>query len=99
MQLTQRNTMLLRKQTQQYKEHLPLLVAVLLTAPIIFFQAFRYSYPLGYAGMFTLIAERIAEANFELPMSIPHYGPGSIPLTYPPLAMYVFALAIKMGVS
>jgi len=48
--------------------------------------------------MFTLIAEKISEANFGLPMSIPHYGPGGIPLVYPPFAMYPFALAIKMGV-
>ncbi len=82
----------------QYKKHIPLLVVVLLTAPIIFFQSFRFSYPLGYGGMFTLIAEKISEANFGLPMSIPHYGPGGIPLVYPPFAMYPFALAIKMGV-
>lgn len=84
--------------SQRYGKHIPLLVALLLSAPIIFFQAFRYSFPLGYAGMFTLIAEKIAEANFELPISIPHYGPGGIPLVYPPLGMYVFALAIKMGI-
>jgi hypothetical protein len=48
--------------------------------------------------MFTLIAEKIAEANFGLPDSIPHYGPGGIPLVYPPLGMYVFALAIKLGI-
>jgi len=84
--------------SQRYRKHIPLLVALLLSAPIIFFQAFRYSFPLGYAGMFTLIAEKISEANFELPISIPHYGPGGIPLVYPPLGMYVFALAIKMGI-
>ena len=77
----------------RYKQHLPLLLAVLVAAPVVFFQAFRYSFPLGYAGMFTLIAERIAGADFRLPMSIPHYGPGGIPLIYPPFAMYVFALA------
>ena len=81
----------------RYKEHIPLLAALLLTAPVVLFQAFRYSLPLGYAGMFTLIAEEIADANFALPMSIPHYGPGGIPLVYPPFAMYVFALAIKIG--
>ncbi|MDQ3004253.1 MAG: glycosyltransferase family 39 protein [Chloroflexota bacterium] len=84
--------------SQRYSKHIPLLVALLLAAPIIFFQAFRYSFPLGYAGMFTLIAEKIAQANFELPASIPHYGPGGIPLVYPPLGMYVFALAIKLGI-
>jgi hypothetical protein len=81
----------------RYKEHIPLLIALLVTAPIVFFQAFRYSLPLGYAGMFALVAEKIADANFALPMSIPHYGPGGVPLVYPPFAMYVFALAIKVG--
>ena len=72
---------------------------MLLAAPIVFFQAFRYSFPLGYAGMFTQIAEQIAEADFRLPMNIPHYGPGGIPLVYPPFAMYVFALASRLGIS
>lgn len=81
----------------RYKEHIPLLLSLLLTAPVVFFQAFRYSLPLGYAGMFALVAENIADANFVLPMNIPHYGPGGIPLVYPPFAMYVFALAIKIG--
>jgi hypothetical protein len=64
---------------------------------VIFFQAFRFSFPLGYAGMFTQMAEQIAQANFVLPMTIPHYGPGGIPFVYPPFAMYIFALAIKLG--
>ena len=84
--------------SQRYRKHFPLLVALLLSAPIIFFQAFRYSFPLGYAEMFTMIAEKIVDSNFQLPASIPHYGPGGIPLVYPPLGMYVFALAIKLGV-
>jgi len=83
----------------RYKKHLPLVLAVLVAAPIVFFQAFRYSFPLGYAGMFTLIAEKIAAADFRLPMNIPHYGPGGIPLIYPPFAMYVFALVSRLGVS
>src|SRR4249919_2502869 len=83
----------------RYKKHLPLVLALLIAAPIVFFQAFRYSFPLGYAGMFTLIAEEIAGADFRLPMSIPHYGPGGIPLIYPPLAMYMFALVSRLGVS
>jgi hypothetical protein len=83
----------------RYRPHLPLVLAVFITTPVVFFQALRYSFPLGYAGMFTLIAERIGGENFRLPMSIPHYGPGGIPLIYPPLAMYVFALASRLGIS
>ena len=82
----------------RHQQRIPLLLAVFIAAPIVFFPAFRYSFPLGYAGMFTLIAEQIAGENFRLPVSIPHYGPGGIPLIYPPLAMYVFALADRLGI-
>lgn len=81
----------------RYQNRGLLLVGLLLIAPIFFFQAFRYSLPLGYAGMFTQMAEQVAQANFGLPMQIPHYGPGRIPFVYPPLAIYVFAIAIKLG--
>ena len=81
------------------RKHIPLLITLLLSVPIVFFHAFRYSFPLGYAGLFTLIAEKICEANFGLPVSVAHYGPGGIPLVYPPLAMYIYALAIKLGIS
>lgn len=83
----------------RYKDHLPLLIGLLLAAPVLFFQAFRFSLPLGYAGMFTLMAELVAEAGFSLPENIPHYGPGGIPFVYPPLAAYLFAVPIKMGLS
>lgn len=83
----------------RYKDHLPLLISLLLAAPVLFFQAFRFSLPLGYAGMFTLMAELIAQSGFQLPESIPHYGPGGIPFVYPPLAAYLFAAAIKLGLS
>lgn len=83
---------------RRYNEHMPLLVVLAFTALLVFFQAFRYTFPLGYAGMYTLIAEGIAEADFRLPLNIPHYGPGGIGLIYPPFAMYVFALAIKLGI-
>lgn len=82
---------------RRYNEHIPLIIVFACTVPIVFFQAVRYTFPLGYAGMYTLIAERISEANFVLPVDIPHYGPGGIGLIYPPFAMYVFALAIKFG--
>ncbi|HAV76645.1 MAG TPA: hypothetical protein DCX53_04745 [Anaerolineae bacterium] len=82
---------------QRNKGHIFLLSAILLTAPIIFLPSFRYSFPLGYAGMFTMIAEKITSSDFVLPMSIPHYGPGGIPLIYPPFAMYIFSVAMKLG--
>jgi 4-amino-4-deoxy-L-arabinose transferase-like glycosyltransferase len=77
----------------------PLFVGLFLIAPVFFFHAFRQPIPLGYAGMFTQMAEQIANANFVLPMDVPYYGPGGIPFVYPPLSLYLFAIAIKLGVS
>lgn len=81
------------------KPCLPLLAGLLLLAPVFFFHAFRSSLPLGYAGMFTQMAGQIAEENFALPLEIPRYGPGGIPFVYPPLGHYIFAAAIKLGLS
>lgn len=79
--------------------HLSLLAGLVLLAPVFFFHAFRFSLPLGYAGMFTQMAEQIAGANFALPLEIPRYGPGGIPFVYPPLGHYLFALYLKAGLS
>jgi hypothetical protein len=79
------------------REYLPLIIGLFFLAPLFFFQAFRYSFPMGYAGMFAQMAEQIAAANFVLPMEIPYYGPGGIPFVYPPLAHYLFAFALKFG--
>ncbi len=83
----------------RFKTHSPLLAGLLLLTPVFFFHAFRYSLPLGYAGMFTQMAEQIAQANFALPLEIPRYGPGGIPFVYPPLGHYLFSVAIKLGLS
>ncbi len=81
------------------KPHLPLMAGLLLLAPVFFFHAFRHSLPLGYAGMFAQMAEQIANANFALPLEIPRYGPGGFPFVYPPFGHYLFAVAIKVGLS
>lgn len=78
---------------------LPLVAAFGLLTPIFFLPAFRYTFPLGYAGMFTQMAAQIAAAGFALPMEIPYYGPGGIPFVYPPLGHYLFAAAIALGLS
>jgi hypothetical protein len=65
---------------------------------ILFYDAFRYHLPLGYAGLYTLMAETIAENHFFLPFEIPYYGPGGIPGAYPPLGMYLMAVFLKMGI-
>ena len=51
---------------------------------------------MGYAGLFTQMAQQIASANFRLPLQSPYYGPGSIPFAYPPLGLYLLAVLIKL---
>ena len=65
-------------------------------APVTFWNAFRYSPPMGYAGMFSLMAELIVNAGFGLPMEVPYYGPGGVPFAYPPLGLYLLAVFIQV---
>jgi hypothetical protein len=74
-------------------------VALALAAFLLFYSAFRFSLPIGYAGLYAQASEQIAQANFRLPDVIHFYGPGDIPFAYPPLAMYAMALSIKIGIS
>jgi hypothetical protein len=67
--------------------------------PLLFASAISQYYPLGYAGLYTMMAEAISKANFQLPMSVPFYGPGGIPFAYPPLGLYFMALFLKLGIS
>jgi Dolichyl-phosphate-mannose-protein mannosyltransferase len=68
---------------------LALLVCVV--APFYFLPAVRYPFPLGFAGLYALMAQSIADARFALPLHIPYYGPGGIPFAYPPLGPYLMA--------
>ena len=61
-------------------------------------NAVRFSLPLGYAGLYTLMSEQVAQGGFALPWSVPFYGPGGIPFAYPPLAFYLMALFLRLGV-
>jgi hypothetical protein len=69
---------------------------VCVVAPFYFLPAVRYSFPLGFAGLYALMAQKIAEARFALPLSIPDYGPGGIPFAYPPLGPYVMAAVTRL---
>jgi hypothetical protein len=73
-----------------------LFVALLACIPLIFENAFQYSVPMGYAGLFTQMSEQISNANFVLPMGTPYYGPGGIPFAYPPFGLYLFSFFIKI---
>jgi len=77
-------------------ENILLIVALIACTPLYLRDAFRYSVPMGYAGLFTQMAKQIADANFHLPMMSPFYGPGGIPFAYPPFGMYFLAVFIKL---
>ena len=66
----------------------------LLTGSIYLYNAWRLTYPVGYAGLYTLMAEILAHKPFPLPMQVPYYGPGGIPFAYPPVAAYLGAFFI-----
>lgn len=72
----------------------PIILLILINAPIILVNSIRFYYPMGFAGLYTLIAEEIVKYNFLLPFSVPFYGPGGIPFAYPPLAFYIMAFFI-----
>jgi hypothetical protein len=75
----------------------PIRIMILLVAanaPIIFINAIRFKYPIGFAGLYSLMAKEIVENHFLLPLNVPFYGPGGIPFAYPPLAMYLMAIFV-----
>lgn len=68
--------------------------------PLLFYVAIEYPFPSGFAGLYTLMAEKIAESHFSLPLVIPFYGPGGIPFAYPPVGLYLMAIATSvLGIS
>lgn len=73
-----------------------LLVSLAVSFPLLFENALEHSHPMGYAGLFTQMAQQISDANFQLPMESPFYGPGGIPFAYPPFGLYLFAFLIKL---
>ena len=76
-----------------------LLPAIGTSAVILFANAVRIPMPLGYGGLYSLMAEQVSLGNFFLPQAVPYYGPGGIPFAYPPLGFYLMALALKLGLS
>ncbi len=81
------------------RTHVVFLFSLLVVFPLLFSSALKQNFPLGYAGLYTQMAVEIANSNFHLPMSVPFYGPRGIPFAYPPLALYLMAVFIKLGVS
>jgi hypothetical protein len=68
------------------------LAPALLCAVVLFYVYLRsHPYPSFGAGLYLLIAERIAEMGYALPKTIPYYTDGGVPFSYPPLMFYVVA--------
>ncbi len=66
-------------------------LVLLAAAPLLLQNALRYALPVGYAGLYSLMSEKVAAAHFQLPGLLPYYGPGGVPFIYPPLAFYLAA--------
>ncbi len=79
-----------------HSNHILLFISLLVSFPLLFDNALEHSFPMGYAGLFTQMAEQIANANFRLPLESPFYGPSGIPFVYPPFGLYLLAIFIKL---
>ncbi len=74
-------------------------VAMVASFPLLFLNAIKHDIPLGFAGLYTMMSENIARANFSLPVSVPIYGNGGLPFSYPPFGLYLMGLFLKIGVD
>jgi len=74
-------------------------IAIAASAVLLFTNAFTHPEPLSFAGLYTLMAEEIAGANFHLPLQVDLYIPGGLPFAYPPLGLYFMAVFLKAGGS
>lgn len=68
----------------------------LVSAAFLFYNSFRFEMPLGFSGMYALMAEQVSGNHYRLPEIIPFYGPGGLPFAYPPLGFYVMAFTIDL---
>ncbi len=74
-------------------------IALALAAAMLFYNAVRFSLPIGYAGLYAQASAQVAASGFRLPLAIHFYGPGDVPFAYPPLAFYAMALFLDLGIS
>ncbi|MBI2864089.1 MAG: glycosyltransferase family 39 protein [Chloroflexi bacterium] len=69
---------------------------VLLAGPVYLYHAVVHAWPMGFAGLYSLMAELIAANSYALPFYVPYYGPGGMPFAYPPFALYVMAATTEI---
>ncbi len=83
---------------RRYERGLFLVMALLISLPVLFYNSIHFNLPIGSAGLFAEMAHQVLVSDFSLPLNVPFYGPGSIPFAYPPLGFYLMALFLKIGI-
>lgn len=71
---------------------IPEVVLAVILFLTLFLPSFRNPLPIGYGGYYFLMAERIRDHAFALPLDVPLYGPGGTPFAYPPFGLYLMAV-------
>lgn len=69
-----------------------LMPGILIGLVIVISYLWTHPYPAFGAGLYLLMANRIAENAYLLPQTIPHYTNGGLPFAYPPFGMYLAAV-------
>ncbi len=79
-----------------FRVYVPEIGLLAASAALYLYNAIRYRFPTGYAGLYTLMTEQLAANSFRLPRTVPFYGPGGFPYAYPPAGFYLAALVTKI---
>lgn len=72
------------------------LTGLLVLGWLYLYNAIRFVYPLGYAGLYKLSIELLIDNRLTIPDFLPYYGPGETPFAYPPIGFYIAALANRL---
>lgn len=73
------------------------IVGVLVFVPVYAVYLLTHPYPSLGGGLFLMMGEEIAAHGYTLPTEIPHYTPGGIPFSYPPLMLFVVGSLLDIG--
>lgn len=81
---------------KKVKYYLPEILVFLLFFCFYLYPRIVTPYLFSYAGLYMEMSESILKYQFALPLTIPYYGPGGIPFTYPPLGFYLCAFTMSI---
>jgi hypothetical protein len=62
---------------------------------LVFYPAISSPYPLGYGGLYALMAQRLPQNHFFPPAGVLFYCSGNVPFAYPPFGLYLAGLALS----